>query len=484
MSSLIKLPSECRLLIVDDEPTVGDLLRHALAPRYRTTVCQTGGAACGLLEHDDFDVVICDLRLPDMSGLDVLSFAKSKDAYTEVLIITGFATFESASVAINLGASSYIAKPLSLTDLYIQVERAVASRLFHLKSISLMRRSDDMAPEFKDHLSDITALYYFTRRLTLSLEVAEIMRITLEEANRKSGALFCAIGVHAFGYAEIYAMPATGEFETAKVRELFIGKWETVFPFIDKKRFEDGEVPLTIYKGMQGAAPQFGTTRLLTIPMMITGTAIGTLALFFEEKAAAPNAPQFLYIISSIVSPLIEHGYGVLQARQLAKTDGLTGIANHRSFHEALDREIARVNRKGGVFSLLVMDLDDFKRINDTYGHPVGDAVLKDLVGRVSENIRTVDIFSRYGGEEFGLVLPETDQGGAEVLAQRIKNAINAKPFTYAQHEIAYTASMGLVVYDGRKPEKKDALIARADSAMYVSKRGGKNRISIGAATV
>jgi diguanylate cyclase (GGDEF)-like protein len=484
MSSLIKLPSECRLLVVDDEPTVCDLLRHALASRYRTSVCRTGAEACRLLAENNFDVVVADLRLPDMSGIDVLSFAKSKDAYTEVLIITGFATIESASVAINLGASSYIAKPLSLTDLYIQVERAVASRLFHLKSISLMRRSDDFAPEFKDHLSDITALYYFTRRLTLSLEIAEIMRITLEEANRKSGALFCAIGVHALGFTEIYAMPAAGELDDGSVRTLLLDKWDTLFPFIDKGRFGEGAVPVLIYKGRQGSSPRQTGVRPLSIPMMITGTAIGTLALFFEEDATAAADPYFLYIISSIVSPLIEHGYSVLQARQLAKTDGLTGIANHRSFHEALDREIARVNRKGGFFSLIVMDLDDFKSVNDTYGHPVGDAVLKDLVVRVLENIRTVDVFSRYGGEEFGLVLPETDQAGAEVLAQRIKNAINARAFTYAQHRIAYTASMGIAVYNGQKPEKKDALIARADSAMYVSKRGGKNRISLGAATV
>jgi two-component system cell cycle response regulator len=279
-------------------------------------------------------------------------------------------------------------------------------------------------------------------------------------------------------------MPATGELDAAKVRGLLLDKWETVFPFFDKSRFGDGTLPVTIYKGRQGPSPSLENARLLSIPMMITGTAIGTLALFFEENAVAMDDPHFLYIISSIVSPLIEHGYGVRQARQLAKTDGLTGIANHRSFHEALDREIARVNRRGGVFSLVVMDIDDFKRINDTYGHPVGDAVLKDLVCRVSKTIRTIDVFSRYGGEEFGVVLPDTDPTGAEVLAHRIKSAINARPFTYAQHSIVYSVSIGVAVYNGKNPEKKDAFIARADSALYVSKRGGKDRISIGAAPV
>jgi diguanylate cyclase (GGDEF)-like protein len=217
--------------------------------------------------------------------------------------------------------------------------------------------------------------------------------------------------------------------------------------------------------------------------MIITGTTIGMLVVFLEEKAVSEiGDPYFLHIVSSVISPLIEHGYVVQQARQQAKTDGLTGIANHRSFHEALEREIARVNRNGGIFSLVIMDIDDFKIVNDTYGHLVGDAVLKDLVHRVSHSIRTVDIFSRYGGEEFGLILPETELSGAEVVAQRIKNAIVSKPFVYAQHSISYTVSMGIAAYNAREPVKKDVLIGRADAAMYTAKHDGKNRISLSTA--
>ena len=212
---------------------------------------------------------------------------------------------------------------------------------------------------------------------------------------------------------------------------------------------------------------------------------IGSLAIFFGQGQEVSAAGQhFLYIITSIVSPLIEHGYTVLQARQLAKTDGLTGIANHRSFHEALDREIARSVRRGTLFSLIMLDIDDFKKINDTYGHLVGDAVLKDLVRRVSESIRTIDVFARYGGEEFTLILPDTDAAGAEVVAQRIGSAIQARAFEYAQHTILYTVSMGISVFQSAKAVKKDALIEAADTAMYDSKRAGKNRISVRSAGV
>lgn len=218
--------------------------------------------------------------------------------------------------------------------------------------------------------------------------------------------------------------------------------------------------------------------------MMVTGTSIGSLVAFVRERDSIDvSGNHFLYIISSIVSSLIEHGYMVRQARQLAKTDGLTGIANHRSFQEALDREMARAQRRGSFFSLVLFDIDDFKKINDTYGHLVGDAVLKDLVARVIENIRTVDVFARYGGEEFTLILPETDGNGAEVLAQRIRSAVMDRPFVYAQHTIYYTVSMGVTIFKSSASVKKDLLIDQADAAMYAAKRAGKNRISISAAS-
>jgi two-component system cell cycle response regulator len=483
MPSLIKLPSECRVLIVDDEKTVCELLARALEGRYQVMTCMNGSQACTLLEQSDFDVVVSDLRLPDISGIDVLSFAKSKDPYTEVLLITGYASLESAAVAINLGAISYIEKPLSLVDFQVQIEKAVASRLFHLKSLTLMRRSDDLAPEFKDHLIDITALYYFTRKLTLSLEISEIMRITLEEALRRTGAPLCVIGVAIRGYRELYAMCSTGEVQRSSADALFLAHWKATFPFIDRDAFSSGAVSCTLFKGKQGVPPAIENTKPQVVPMMVTGTSIGSLAVFRDDESPIESSGHhFLYIISSIVSSLIEHGYTVLQARQLAKTDGLTGIANHRSLQEALDREIARANRRSSLFSLIMFDLDDFKKINDTYGHQVGDAVLKDLVARVTENIRTVDVFARYGGEEFALILPETDRLGAEVLAQRILNAVSSKPFEYATSTIFYTISVGITVYRSEKPVKKDLLIDQADAAMYAAKRAGKNRISTSAA--
>ncbi|MBN2188281.1 MAG: diguanylate cyclase [Chitinispirillaceae bacterium] len=485
MTTIIRQPQECRILVVDDEEKFCELMCSALKPRYPVTGCLSGREACGFIGRNHYDVVVTDLRLSDCSGIDVLRAAKQRDPYTEVLLITGYASFESASIALELGAISYIEKPVKLDDFLARVEKAVASRIFHCRSLVLMQKTDAMSAEFKDHLSDITALYYFTRKVTVSLEVAEIVRITLDEISRKSGAPFCAVGCSAMGFREIYAMSRQGEPDPARAKALFLRHREAVFPFFEKGRFEGKDITTVFYKGAPGTAPSLEETCPTAIPLMVTGTSIGALVLFLDKKEMIVNGDLHYYnVVSSIVAPLIEHGYSVRQVRQLARTDALTGIANHRSFHEALDHEIARANRKGSVFSLIFMDIDDFKRVNDTYGHLVGDAVLKDLVKRVSDSIRVVDEFSRYGGEEFAIVLPETALKGAEIVARRIKTAITAKPFIHGPNEIAYTVSMGIALYNGRRPSKEQELINKADAAMYAAKRDGKNRISLSTAQV
>jgi two-component system cell cycle response regulator len=485
MATIIKQPSECSVLVVDDEVSCCELLCSALEPGYKVTGCHSGKEACSLIGKNDFDVVVTDLRLTDVSGIDVLRFAKAKDPYTEVMLITGYASLESASIALDLGAISYIEKPVRMEDFLVRIEKAIASRRFHLKSIMLMQKSDMMSAEYKDHLSDITALYYFTRRVTVSLEVSEIVRVTLEETCRKSGAPLCAIGLSAMGFREIYAMCPQGELGPAQAKTLFLHYREEVFPFFDKDQLEGKAIPTVLFKGTNGPAPSLDGIRPTTMPLMVTGTSIGNLVIFSKRDSAIVNGDQHYYnILSSIVSPIIENGCSVRQARQLAKTDTLTGIANLRSFHEALYHEIARANRRGSVFSLIFMDIDDFKRVNDTYGHLAGDAVLKNLVMRVLKSIRAIDGFSRYGGEEFSVVLPETAVKGAEVVARRIKKEITAKPFLYGKHEIPYTVSMGIASYNGKRPAEEKVLISQADAAMYTAKRDGKNRISICATSV
>ncbi len=155
--------------------------------------------------------------------------------------------------------------------------------------------------------------------------------------------------------------------------------------------------------------------------------------------------------------------------------DGLTGIFNRRHLQERLTAEFERAHRYNESFALIMFDLDHFKKINDNYGHLGGDAVLRTVGKRMTELLRKSDIFGRYGGEEFMLVLPGTDVVGALTLAERIRSAAESEPAEWDDTPIPFTISMGISIYqpEHRKPED---LIHETDLALYFSKKNGRNQ--------
>ena len=159
-----------------------------------------------------------------------------------------------------------------------------------------------------------------------------------------------------------------------------------------------------------------------------------------------------------------------------ATTDGLTGLANRRTLDEELVLEWRRADRVGDSLAFILLDLDDFKRVNDTHGHQAGDAVLRAVGQVLLEGVRQVDLAGRYGGEEFALVLPETDLPGALKLAERLRVALETTPVELADGKtLQVTASFGVALKD--ELSSADELVAVADEALYAAKRAGKNRV-------
>ena len=167
----------------------------------------------------------------------------------------------------------------------------------------------------------------------------------------------------------------------------------------------------------------------------------------------------------------------------MAIQDGMTGIHNRRFFMEFLDREIAVANRHGHPLTLVMFDVDHFKHVNDTYGHLAGDAVLKDLAGRIRPRIRREDLFARYGGEEFACVLPSTQLPGGVVFADHLRLIIAERPCSFDGTLIPFTISLGVTTLSGREMDiDAAALIKRADDNLYAAKHRGRNRVVPGLA--
>ncbi len=162
---------------------------------------------------------------------------------------------------------------------------------------------------------------------------------------------------------------------------------------------------------------------------------------------------------------------------RLTTVDGLTQVFNRRYFEDAIERELSRSRRYARPLSLVLMDIDHFKKINDTFGHLAGDAVLKDVASTVRSRTRREDVLARYGGEEFALLLPEIDQKGAVQMAEKVRKLVEKHAFAFDGEIIPVTLSAGVATVQA-KNEDPPELVRRADEKLYESKTSGRNRVS------
>jgi len=165
------------------------------------------------------------------------------------------------------------------------------------------------------------------------------------------------------------------------------------------------------------------------------------------------------------------------ELQRLATTDGLTGILNRRAFTAEAERLVALARRHDHPLALFILDADKFKNINDSYGHPVGDEVLKALVRTIGAGLRQSDVFGRLGGEEFGLLLPQTPPAGAHQLGLRLLQAVRQVRLPLAQGELSFSVSIGAALLAG-PGDDLEAMMHRADAALYAAKAGGRDRLA------
>ncbi len=176
------------------------------------------------------------------------------------------------------------------------------------------------------------------------------------------------------------------------------------------------------------------------------------------------------YLITEIKELLV-------QLEELATHDGLTGVNNRRHFLQLAEQELSRVNRYGSYFSVIILDLDNFKNINDEYGHLIGDEILKKVANTCLSTLRKSDIFGRFGGEEFVFLLPETNMTDGRFMAERVRKAIAGITFDELQLDIQVTASFGVASIGDQKSVKLKDMLRSADQALYRAKASGRNKV-------
>jgi diguanylate cyclase (GGDEF)-like protein/PAS domain S-box-containing protein len=191
--------------------------------------------------------------------------------------------------------------------------------------------------------------------------------------------------------------------------------------------------------------------------------------------SALRDAQGAVFGYSVLLRDMTERRLAVERLQDLATKDPLTGLANRRHFFEQAERELGLSVRHGYPMSILMIDADHFKRINDAHGHPVGDEVLRRLASTLRQQLRTTDLPARYGGEELVVLLPSTSAAGAMILAERIRVAVRECELAVGDLRVTWTVSIGIA--DVRRGERTvDAIIERADAALYAAKAAGRDR--------
>lgn len=225
---------------------------------------------------------------------------------------------------------------------------------------------------------------------------------------------------------------------------------------------------------------KYGSSASMIVPLKSGERIVGMLNLTdkvgggqFDLAEDLPPLEQ----LSAIIGAAIRNCQLFQEVQRQARSDGMTGFLNHNTFYEELSREIRRHKRYGDPLSLIIMDVDDFKSFNDTYGHQAGDFILRETARLIRDNIRNVDIPARYGGDEFAIILPRVDIDGALLAASRIREKLGQHPFNYQGVDFSISVSSGIGEHH---PEESSAeFVRKVDRALYRAKAKGKNRVEV-----
>ena len=419
-----------RILVVDDDRAIRRILSDILkGGGYEPIAAATGTEATAAFQGEtpDIAVALIDLRLEGMSGLEIMKKIKEISPDTECIILTGHASQETAIEAVNLGAYSYVQKSYEMESLLLTIRRACDKR----NAERALRESEEKYRQLVESISDIV---YATNEKG----IIEYVSPSVEPL----------IG---YGTAEM------------------IGRSFAEFIYEEDIPFTRNQIH-KIISGHMGASEY----RILIKTGEIRWIRTSSRPIFKEGTFAGLRGVMTDITERKKMEEELEKSNKKYQ--ELSLTDGLTKLYNSRHFYKQLESEIKRGNRYHHPLTLLMLDVDNFKNHNDSFGHLEGDGVLVRLAEIIRMSLRGSDSAYRYGGEEFMVILSETRGSEGMAAAERIRSEFKNTPFRPAEGTTVHlTVSIGIAEHiHGEKPTE---LIKRADANMYKAKEGGRDRV-------
>ena len=449
-----------RILIVDDMAASVKVLAAKLTSEYyEVLTAHDGPTALEIVAEEMPDLVLLDVMMPGMDGFEVCRKIKSspQTAHIPVVMVTALSDMRDRVQGLQAGADDFLTKPVHDTMLFARVRSLVRMKRTLDQWHQHQQTSRDLGFQMERELTDVNGRGAEVTVVDVSDIQSGNIRAVLEADDHH------VTVVHA--YAEAVDRVA---------RDLP----DVVVISMDYQ----GDEPLRLASRLRSQE----ATRY--VPILLIGDAedesnlIKGLELGINDCVVRPVDEQ--EIVARVRTQVRRKRYQELLQRNfeqhlsMALTDGLTGLHNRRYLESHLSGMVRRAAEGGKPLSVLMIDLDHFKRVNDDHGHSAGDVVLKEAARRILRNVRGFDLAARYGGEEFVVVMPDTSLDVAQAVAERIRHKMSDSPVSLpGEGEITVTLSAG--VAEARSPdERAEDVLGRADAAMYHAKESGRDQVA------
>jgi two-component system, cell cycle response regulator len=454
-----------RILVVDDIPANLKFLEARLSAEYFDVVTATNGAdALNICQRAECDIILLDVMMPDMDGFEVCRRLKSSPAthFIPVLMVTALDSPADRVRGLEAGADDFLTKPVS--------DIVLIARVRSLTRLKMM--TDEL------RMRAITSVEIGAQAPERSavVDTGKGGRILLVD-DRPSSYERLRPQLAAEHAVDLETSPAEGLFRAAE------GNYDLLIVSLDLDNFD----------GLRLCSQARSLERTRHVPILAIADAennarlLRGLEIGVNDYLLRPVDKNEL--MARVRTQIKRRRYtdqlrdNVQNSIEAAITDALTGLHNRRYMETHLATLAEQASSRGKPLALMMLDIDYFKSINDNYGHDAGDDVLREFAVRIRKSIRGIDLACRYGGEEFVIVMPETDLHVAGMIAERLRRAIAGEPFAInkGSKRITVTISVGLSTLE-RKGEAVSDVLKRADDALYRAKHDGRNRVVANAA--
>jgi len=452
-----------KILVVEDDRFFQEMYSHLLGGEgFEVHTAASVPEAMKLLKETEYDLIISDLVMPGETGIDLLFQVKRTNPDIDVIMVTGNTNVESAIHALKNGARDYLLKPVNPDEFRHTVSLCMEQRRLLNENIEL---------------KGLVHLFQVGQTISNCLEMERLVTLVVDSfANELNTNRAVGLFPDEKGGMFLREFRGIGYEEAEVIAEAILERYQVgADSFCVRKRVADLFTPGTVFT----SSALKETDEVLILFVRSKKELQGIVALFTPEKGELLLGIDLksLHFLQDQSSLAFENAARFASARNLLYIDELTGLFNYRYLDLALDRELKRAERYGSCVAILFIDLDLFKGVNDTHGHLIGSRVLGEVGSLLRRSVRDVDLVIRYGGDEYTIILVETDAASAALVAERIRATVENHPFLAEEgYQIHLTACVGYACFPDDTRSKLE-LLEVADKAMYRGKFSGRNRV-------